>query len=124
MSGYYDYKRAAEGVDTVMGEKLTEGQRIAAGGVGAAGYIPVVGWFGKGAKGIKGVYNMYKAEKAVTTVDKALAAYKTPKTFQALKNSEKGLYGLAAAIGFSETITGRDMFGNKISNEQRQDSFN
>ncbi|MCY7789835.1 ribonuclease YeeF family protein [Bacillus haynesii] len=124
ISGYYDYKRAAEGVDPVTGEKLTDGQRVAAGAMGAAGYIPVVGWLGKGAKGIKGVYSMYKAEKAVTTVDKALAAYKTPKTFHALKNSEKGLYGLAAANGFSETITGRDMLGNKISDEQRQDSLN
>ncbi|MGG1238491.1 T7SS effector LXG polymorphic toxin [Bacillus sonorensis] len=124
ITGYYDYKRASEGVDPVTGEKLTYGQRVAAGAMGAAGYIPVVGWFGKGAKGIKGAYSMYKAEKAVTTVDKALAAYRTPKTFQALKNSEKGLYGLAAANGFSETITGRDMFGNKISDEQRQDSFN
>lgn len=67
---------------------------------------------------------MYKAEKAVTTVDKALTAYKTPKTFQALKSSEKGLYGLAAANGFSESITGRDMFGNKVSDEQRQGSLN
>ncbi|MCY9148782.1 ribonuclease YeeF family protein [Bacillus haynesii] len=124
VSGYYDYKRAADGVDPVTGEKLTDGQRVAAGAMGAAGYIPVVGWLGKGAKGIKGVYSMYKAEKAVTTVDKALAAYKTPKTFHALKNSEKGLYGLVAANGFSETITGRDMFGNNISDEQRQDSLN
>ncbi|MEC3607731.1 T7SS effector LXG polymorphic toxin [Bacillus glycinifermentans] len=124
ITGYYDYKRASEGVDPVTGEKLTYGQRVAAGAMGAAGYIPVVGWFGKGAKGIKGAYSMYKAEKAVTTVDKALAAYRTPKTFQALKNSEKGLYGIAAANGFSETITGRDMFGNKISDEQRQDSLN
>ncbi|MEC0497435.1 ribonuclease YeeF family protein, partial [Bacillus glycinifermentans] len=97
ITGYYDYKRASEGVDPVTGEKLTYGQRVAAGAMGAAGYIPVVGWFGKGAKGIKGAYSMYKAEKAVTTVDKALATYRTPKTFQALKNSEKGLYGLAAA---------------------------
>lgn len=124
ISGYYDYKRAAEGIDPITGEKLTDGQRVAAGAMGAAGYIPVVGWLGKGAKGIKGVYSMYKAEKAVTTVDKALAAYKTPKTFHALKNSEKGLYGLAAANGFSETITGLDMLGNKISDEQRQDSLN
>lgn len=124
ISGYYDYKRAAEGIYPITGEKLTDGQRVAAGAMGAVGYIPVVGWLGKGAKGIKGVYSMYKAEKAVTTVDKALAAYKTPKTFHALKNSEKGLYGLAAANGFSETITGRDMLGNKISDEQRQDSLN
>ncbi|RHJ05896.1 T7SS effector LXG polymorphic toxin [Bacillus sonorensis] len=122
-TGYYDYKRATEGVDPVTGEKLTYGQRVAAGAMGAAGYIPVVGWLGKGAKGIKGAYSMYKAEKAITTVDKALTAYKTPKTFQALKTSEKGLYGLTATNGFSETITGRDMFGNKISDEQRQNSL-
>ncbi|WFA06336.1 T7SS effector LXG polymorphic toxin [Bacillus sp. HSf4] len=124
ISGYYDYKRAAEGVDPVTGEKLTDGERVAAGAMGAAGYIPVVGWFGKGAKGIKGAYSMYKAEKAISTADKALAAYKTPKTFQALKNSEKGLYGLAAANGFSETITGRDMFGNQISEERREQNLN
>ncbi|QJC89996.1 Ribonuclease YeeF/RttG family protein in skin element [Bacillus subtilis] len=31
VSGYYDYKRAADGVDPVTGKKLTEGQRGAAG---------------------------------------------------------------------------------------------
>ncbi|MEC0494858.1 hypothetical protein [Bacillus glycinifermentans] len=58
---------------------------------------------------------MYKAEKAITTVAKA---------WLPIKLRKRGLYGLAAANGFSETITGRDMFGNKISDERRQDSFN
>ncbi|AOP16108.1 hypothetical protein ETA57_15595 [Bacillus licheniformis] len=121
VSGYYDYKRAADGVDPVTGEKLTDGQRVAAGGMAAAGYIPIIGWAGKLAKGGKAIYS---TSKAVYAADKALDAYKTTKTFQSLKNAEKGLYGLAAANGFSETIIGRDMFGNKISDEQRQDSLN
>ncbi|MDM5287396.1 MULTISPECIES: ribonuclease YeeF family protein [Bacillus subtilis group] len=121
ISGYYDYKRAAEGVDPVTGEKLTEGQRVAAGGMAAAGYIPIIGWAGKIAKGGKAIYS---TSQAIHAADKALDAYKTTKTFQGLKNAEKGLYGLAAANGFSETIIGRDMFGNKISDEQRKDSLN
>jgi len=121
ISGYYDYKRAAEGVDPVTGEKLTDGQRVAAGGMAAAGYIPIIGWAGKIAKGGKAIYS---TSKAMLAADKALEAYKTTKTFQGLKNAEKGLYGLAAANGFSETITGYDILGNKISDEQRQDSLN
>lgn len=30
ITGYYDYKRASEGVDPITGEKLTYGQRVAA----------------------------------------------------------------------------------------------
>ncbi|MCY8755664.1 T7SS effector LXG polymorphic toxin [Bacillus haynesii] len=120
LSGYYDYKRAADGVDPVTGEKLTDGQRVAAGGMAAAGYIPIIGWAGKLAKGGKAIYS---TSKAMYAADKALDAYKTTKAFQGLKNAEKGLYGLAAANGFSESITGRDMFGNKISDEQRQNSL-
>lgn len=121
VSGYYDYKRAADGVDPVTGEKLTEGQRVAAGAMAAAGYIPIVGWAGKLAKGGKAVYS---TSKAIYRADKALDIYKTPKTFPALQNSSKGLYGLASANGFSEAITGRDMFGNKISEERRENSLN
>lgn len=120
ISGYYDYKRAAEGVDPITGEKLTDGQRVAAGAMAAAGYIPIVGWAGKLAKGGKAVYS---TSKAIYAADKALDAYKTNQTFQGLKKAEKGLYGLAAANGFSETIIGRDMFGNEISDEQRQESL-
>lgn len=121
VSGYYDYKRAADGVDPVTGEKLTEGQRVAAGAMAAAGYVPIVGWAGKLAKGGKAVYS---TSKALYTADKALDVYKTPKKFHALQNSSKGLYGLASANGFSEAITGRDMFGNKISKEQQHNSIN
>ncbi|MCO4849995.1 ribonuclease YeeF family protein [Bacillus vallismortis] len=121
VSGYYDYKRAADGVDPVTGEKLTEGQRVAAGAMAAAGYVPIVGWAGKLGKGVKAVYS---TSKAIYKADKALDVYKTPKTFHALQNSSKGLYGLASANGFSEAITGRDMFGNKISDDQRQNSLN
>lgn len=117
VSGYYDYKRAADGVDPVTGEKLTDGQRVAAGAMAAAGYIPIV----KLAKGGKAVYS---TSKAIYRADKALYIYKTSKTFPALQNSSKGLYGLASANGFSEAITGRDMFGNKISEERRENSLN
>lgn len=120
VSGYYDYKRAADGVDPVTGEKLTAGQRVAAGAMAAAGYIPIVGWAGKLAKGGKAVYS---TSKALYRADKALDVYKTPKTFHALQNSSKGLYGLASANGFSEAVTGRDMFGNKISKEQQEQSI-
>ncbi len=68
VSGYYDYKRAADGVDPVTGEKLTEGQRVAAGAMAAAGYVPIVGWAGKLGKGVKAVFStgkaISKAEKA------------------------------------------------------------
>ena len=121
VTGYYDYKRAADGVDPVTGEKLTAGQRVAAGGMAAAGYIPIVGWAGRIFKGGKAVYS---TGKAIYKADKALEIYKTPKTFHALESSQKGLYGLVSANGLSEGITGRDMFGNKISKEQQHNSIN
>ncbi|XLG15153.1 LXG family T7SS effector endonuclease toxin YqcG [Bacillus velezensis] len=80
VTGYYDYKRAADGVDPVTGEKLTAGQRVAAGGMAAAGYIPIVGWAGRIFKGGKAVYS---TGKAIYKADKALEIYKTPKTFHA-----------------------------------------
>ena len=120
VTGYYDYKRAADGVDPVTGEKLTAGQRVAAGGMAAAGYVPIVGWAGRIFKGGKAIYS---TGKAIYKADKALEIYKTPKTFQALQHSEKGLYGLASANGFSEVVTGRDMFGNKVSDERRENEF-
>ncbi|WP_439391991.1 ribonuclease YeeF family protein [Bacillus velezensis] len=120
VTGYYDYKRAADGVDPVTGEKLTAGQRVAAGGMAAAGYVPIVGWAGRIFKGGKAIYS---TGKAIYKADKALEIYKTPKTFQALQHSEKGLYGLASANGFSEAVTGRDMFGNKVSDERQKNGF-
>ncbi|MCL9634963.1 pre-toxin TG domain-containing protein [Bacillus zanthoxyli] len=120
VSGYYDYKRAAEGVDPVTGEKLSTSQRVAAGAMAAAGFIPVVGWVGRAAKGGKAIY---KTAKGLSTADHALDAYKSAKSFKVLEQTEKGLYGLVAANGLGEYMTGRDMFGNKISEEQRKASL-
>ncbi|MGG1367896.1 T7SS effector LXG polymorphic toxin [Priestia megaterium] len=120
VSGYYDYRRAAEGVDPVTGEKLSTSQRVAAGAMAAAGFIPVVGWVGRAAKGGKAIY---KTAKGLSAADHALDAYKSAKSFKVLQQTEKGLYGLVAANGLGEYMTGRDMFGNKISEEQRKASL-
>ncbi|MGM0969828.1 MAG: T7SS effector LXG polymorphic toxin [Bacillota bacterium] len=122
MTGVNDAKRAATGVDPITGEELTAGQRVAAGGMAAAGYIPIVGWAGRIFKGGKAVY---KTTQATSAAVRAVDIYKTSqKSFDALKTSQKGLYGLTATNGFSEAITGRDMFGNKISKEQQEASMN
>ncbi|WLR42624.1 hypothetical protein LC087_18405 [Bacillus carboniphilus] len=34
-----------------------------------------------------------------------------------------GIYGLVTANGFGEYLTGQDMFGNPLTNAQRQDSL-
>ncbi|MCY1095468.1 T7SS effector LXG polymorphic toxin [Bacillus safensis] len=122
LTGVNDAKRAATGVDPITGEELTAGQRVAAGGMAAAGYIPIVGWAGRIFKGGKAVY---KTTQAASAAVRAVDIYKTSqKSFDALKTSQKGLYGLTATNGFSEAITGRDMFGNKISKEQQEASMN
>ncbi|WP_416807180.1 ribonuclease YeeF family protein [Bacillus safensis] len=122
LTGVNDAKRAATGVDPITGEELTAGQRVAAGGMAAAGYIPIVGWAGRIFKGGKAVY---KTTQATSAALRAVDIYKTSqKSFDALKTSQKGLYGLTATNGFSEAITGRDMFGNKISKEQQEASMN
>ncbi|UDB53166.1 pre-toxin TG domain-containing protein [Bacillus safensis] len=122
LTGVNDAKRAATGIDPITGEELTAGQRVAAGGMAAAGYIPIVGWAGRIFKGGKAVY---KTTQATSAAVRAVDIYKTSqKSFDALKTSQKGLYGLTATNGFSEAITGRDMFGNKISKEQQEASMN
>ncbi|MGN8048013.1 T7SS effector LXG polymorphic toxin, partial [Bacillus sp. 22190] len=68
---------------------------------------------------------VYKTTQATSAAVRAVDIYKTSqKSFDALKTSQKGLYGLTATNGFSEAITGRDMFGNKISKEQQEASMN
>ncbi|MGM0724713.1 MAG: T7SS effector LXG polymorphic toxin [Bacillota bacterium] len=122
LTGVNDAKRAATGVDPITGEELTAGQRVAAGGMAAAGYIPIVGWAGRIFKGGKAVY---KTTQATSAAIRAVDIYKTSqKSFDALKTSQKGLYGLTATNGFSEATTGRDMFGNKVSKEQQEASMN
>ncbi|MFP7321482.1 T7SS effector LXG polymorphic toxin [Bacillus spizizenii] len=117
VTGYYDYKRATEGVDPVTGEKLSTAERVTAGAMAAAGFIPVVGWAGRAFKGGKAIY---KTGKAAIAADHALDAYKTGKSLDILKMSEMGAYGLVASNGFSEAVTGRDMLGNKVSEEKRK----
>jgi predicted ribonuclease toxin of YeeF-YezG toxin-antitoxin module len=120
VSGYYDYKRATEGVDPVTGEKLTDAQRIAAGAMAAAGFIPVVGWAGRAVKGGSAIY---KTVKAYNAADHALDAYKTSKSFSTLQKTEMGIYGLVSANGLGEALTGKDMFGNQLTEEQRNQSL-
>ena len=83
----------------------------------AAGFIPVVGWAGRAFKGGKAIY---KTGKTVIAAEHALDAYKTGKSLDILKMTEMGAYGLVASNGFSEAVTGRDMFGNKVSEEKRK----
>ncbi|WP_369547514.1 LXG family T7SS effector putative deaminase YwqJ [Bacillus velezensis] len=117
VTGYYDYKRAAEGVDPVTGEKLSTAERVTAGAMAAAGFIPVVGWAGRAFKGGKAIY---KTGKTVIAAEHALDAYKTGKSLDILKMTEMGAYGLVASNGFTEAVTGWDMFGNKVSEEKRK----
>jgi predicted ribonuclease toxin of YeeF-YezG toxin-antitoxin module len=120
LTGYYDYIRASEGVDPVTGETLTAGQRVAAGAMAAAGFIPVVGWAGRIVKGGGAIY---KTAKGMHAADQALDVYRSAKTFSNLEKAEMGIYGLVSANGFSEYLTGKDMFGNVLTEEQQQNSL-
>ncbi|MBO1512691.1 T7SS effector LXG polymorphic toxin [Metabacillus bambusae] len=120
LTGYYDYIRASEGVDPVTGEKLTTGQRVAAGAMAAAGFIPVVGWAGRIVKGGGAIY---KTAKGMHAADQALDVYRTANTFSTLEKAEMGIYGLVSANGFSEYLTGKDMFGNELTEEQQKNSL-
>ena len=120
LTGYYDYLRASEGVDPVTGETLTAGQRVASGAMAAAGFIPVVGWAGRIVKGGGAIY---KTAKGMNAADQALDVYRTANTFSNLEKAEMGIYGLVSANGFSEYLTGKDMFGNELTEEQKQNSL-
>ncbi|AIF45199.1 hypothetical protein X953_04490 [Virgibacillus sp. SK37] len=81
---------------------------------------PFVGWAERAAKDGNAIY---KTAKGVQAVDHSLDAYKNAKAFTALQKTEYGIYGLASANGFSEYITGKDMFGNELSEEKRNSSL-
>ncbi|MDY0404694.1 hypothetical protein P5G51_004120 [Virgibacillus sp. 179-BFC.A HS] len=49
--------------------------------------------------------------------------YRTAKTMDYLHKAEYGIYGLTSANGFSEYITGKDMFGNELSEEKRKEGL-
>ncbi|PKF87072.1 transposase [Bacillus sp. BA3] len=119
-TGYYDSIRASTGVDPVTGRKLSDAERIAAGAMAAAGFIPVVGWAGRA---IKGGSAIYKTAKGLNAANQALDAYKTTKGFSLLQKTEYGIYGLLAANGLGEAATGKDMFGNQLTEEQRQNGL-
>ncbi|MCM3674566.1 T7SS effector LXG polymorphic toxin [Peribacillus simplex] len=119
-TGYYDSIRASTGVDPVTGRKLSDAERIAAGAMAAAGFIPVVGWAGRA---IKGGSALYKTAKGLNAADHALDAYKTNKGFSLLQKTEYGIYGLLAANGLGEAATGKDIFGNQLTEEQRQNGI-
>ncbi|MBM7702298.1 T7SS effector LXG polymorphic toxin [Metabacillus iocasae] len=120
ITGYYDYKRATEGIDPITGAKLSTSQRTTAGAMAAAGFIPIIGWAGRAFKGGKAIYS---TAKGVNAANHVLGAYKTTQGFNILGKAEKGLYGLVLTNGLYEYTTGKDMFGNTISDEQRQASL-
>ncbi|MTH55066.1 hypothetical protein GKZ89_16805 [Bacillus mangrovi] len=119
-SGYYDSVRATTGVDPVTGRKLSEAERVAAGAMAAAGFIPVVGWAGRA---IKGGSALYKTAKGVSTANHMLDSYKGLKAMDILNKTEKGIYGLYTANSAWEFGTGTDMFGNQLTEEQRQQAM-
>ncbi|MQR96024.1 T7SS effector LXG polymorphic toxin [Fictibacillus phosphorivorans] len=120
VTGYYDSIRASTGVDPVTGRKLSEAERITAGAMAAAGFIPVIGWAGRAVKGGSAIY---KTVKAANTADYMLDSYKTAQGLTRLQKAEYGIYGLVSANGFGEYFTGKDMFGNELSEEQRNQSL-
>ncbi|MDM5318075.1 T7SS effector LXG polymorphic toxin [Fictibacillus sp. b24] len=120
VTGYYDTIRASTGVDPVTGRKLSEAERITAGAMAAAGFIPVIGWAGRAAKGGSAIY---KTVRAVNTADHMLDSYKTAQGLSRLQKAEYGIYGLVSANGFGEYFTGKDMFGNELTEEQRNQSL-
>ncbi|MDL4842130.1 hypothetical protein [Aquibacillus rhizosphaerae] len=64
-----------------------------------------------------------QAVKVSNTASNALDAYKSAKTFDNIGKAELGIYGLASSNGFSEYITGKDILGNELTEEQRAASL-
>src|SRR5699024_550491 len=108
---------ATTGVAPVTGEELIAAERTKHGALAAAGFIPVIGWGSRAIKGGKAAHSTYKGMKATDT---ALNAYQTDRTLDNLRKAEYGLYGITSANGLGEYATGRDMFGNELSEEQRE----
>ncbi|MGD7007027.1 DNA/RNA non-specific endonuclease [Metabacillus sp. 84] len=120
VSSYNDTVRATTGVDPVTGRKLSEAERVAAGAMAAAGFIPVVGWAGRA---IKGGAAIVKTAKTMNAATHSLDAYKTTKGMEILSKTEKGIYGLYTGNSAWEFGTGTDMFGNQLTEEQRMNAL-
>ena len=118
-TGYYDYKRKVEGVNPVTGEKMSGSQKLTSAVMAAAGFIPIVGWAGRAIKGGKGIYS---AAKGINAAEQAMSTYKMFKHSRPRKN-RNGYYGLLSANGLSEYVTGKDLFGNELTDEQCQTSL-
>src|SRR5699024_3796523 len=78
-------------------------------------------WGCRAIKGGKAAHYTYKGKKATDT---ALNAYQMGRTLDNLRKAEYGLYGITSANGLGEYVTGRDMFGNELSEEKREQSLN
>ncbi|MFJ7850106.1 ribonuclease YeeF family protein [Peribacillus sp. NPDC097206] len=112
ITGYYDSVRATTGVDPVTGRKLSEAERIAAGAMAAAGFIPIVGWAGRAVKGGSAIY---KTAKTMNAAEHAMSAYKTADSMKWMAQAEKGIYGLTSANEANAYLTGKDLLGNEYS---------
>ncbi|MGD7007014.1 pre-toxin TG domain-containing protein [Metabacillus sp. 84] len=123
VSGYNDTVRATTGVDPVTGRKLSEAERVAAGAMAAAGFIPVVGWAGRAIKGGAAIVKTAKPAKTMNAATHSLDAYKTTKGMEILSKTEKGIYGLYTGNSAWEFGTGTDMFGNQLTEEQRMNAL-
>src|SRR5699024_6945974 len=66
---------------------------------------------------------IHSTAKGMKAVDNSLSAYQYGKSLDVLRKTEYGIYGLASANGFGEYITGKDMFGNELSEEKRNQSL-
>src|SRR5699024_5971487 len=74
-----------------------------------------------------GYYDIVRATTGVNPVtgEELTAAERTKHAgLAAAGKAEYGLYGLTTANGLGEYVTGRDMFGNELSEEQRERSLN
>ncbi|MBD7964847.1 T7SS effector LXG polymorphic toxin [Fictibacillus norfolkensis] len=122
VTGYYDTQRAATGVDPVTGRKLSDAERVTSGAMAAAGFVPFVGWAGRIGKGGSAVY---KTVKGANAANHMLDAHRTAQGLKNLQKAEYGIYGLVSANGFGEYFTGKDMFGNELTEQQcNQSLFN
>ena len=82
--------------------------------------IQIVGWAGRAVKGGKGIYS---AAKGISTAKNAMSTYKNVQAFSPLGKTEMGICGMLSLGGLSEYTTGKDMFGNELTDQQRQVSL-
>ncbi|MEI2467775.1 hypothetical protein [Niallia taxi] len=72
---------------------------------------------------IRNICAIYSATKGVSAAEHAMSAYKNVRSFSTLEKTEMGIYGLISANGLSEYLTGKDVLGNELTDEQRHASL-